>query len=298
MKKVLVLGGTRFFGVHLVHNLLKRGYKVTIATRGIRKDEFKDQVKRIVFDRTDEKSIWENLEDRYFDIIYDNLAYSSNDIEILLPHVSCNKYIAVSSTAVYDPLINEVKETDFDAGKICYVNKKRDKNNYDEGKRLMEAAVLQKYPHVKSILVRFPYVIGKDDYTNRLFSYVESFVLKIPMYIDNLRETMSFIDSKEAGDFLGYLSTLDDFTGIINGASNGTVSIYQIFNYLSEKMNLDLNEELYLNKSLQAAPYNGTESYKINTDKAKALGYEFSDVNDWIYDLVTDYAKECIKKSV
>lgn len=298
MKKVLVLGGTRFFGVHLVHDLLKRGYEVTIATRGIRKDEFKDQVKRIVFDRTDEKSIRENLEDRYFDIIYDNLAYSSNDIEILLSHVNCGKYIVVSSTAVYDPLVNEVKETDFDAGKICYVNKKRDKNNYAEGKRLMEAAVLQKYPHVKSILVRFPYVIGKDDYTNRLFNYVESFVLKTPMYIDNLKETMSFIDSKEAGDFLGYLSTLDDFTGIINGASDGTVSIYQIFNYLSEKLHLDLNEELYLNKNLQVAPYNGTESYKINTDKAKALGYKFSDVNDWIYDLVTDYAKECIKKSV
>ncbi|MGH4123418.1 MAG: NAD-dependent epimerase/dehydratase family protein [Clostridium sp.] len=31
---ILVLGGTRFFGVHLVDNLLKNGHQVTIANRG------------------------------------------------------------------------------------------------------------------------------------------------------------------------------------------------------------------------------------------------------------------------
>lgn len=35
LKKVLVLGGTRFFGKHLVETLLQDGHDVTIATRGI-----------------------------------------------------------------------------------------------------------------------------------------------------------------------------------------------------------------------------------------------------------------------
>ncbi|MED1852411.1 NAD-dependent epimerase/dehydratase family protein [Brevibacillus borstelensis] len=33
MKKVLVLGGTRFFGKRLVKGLVDSGYDVTIATR-------------------------------------------------------------------------------------------------------------------------------------------------------------------------------------------------------------------------------------------------------------------------
>ncbi len=32
--KILVIGGTRYFGIHMVNKLLERGHKVTIATRG------------------------------------------------------------------------------------------------------------------------------------------------------------------------------------------------------------------------------------------------------------------------
>ena len=38
--KILVLGGTRFFGIHMVKGLLDSGAEVTIATRGNVKDEF------------------------------------------------------------------------------------------------------------------------------------------------------------------------------------------------------------------------------------------------------------------
>lgn len=33
--KILVIGGTRFFGIHMVNALLQRGYDITIATRGL-----------------------------------------------------------------------------------------------------------------------------------------------------------------------------------------------------------------------------------------------------------------------
>lgn len=39
---ILMLGGTRFFGIHTVKALLSKGHAVTIATRGITKDEFGD----------------------------------------------------------------------------------------------------------------------------------------------------------------------------------------------------------------------------------------------------------------
>ena len=49
---ILVIGGTRFFGVHMVNALLKNGHNVTIATRGITADNFGDKVTRVMLDRT------------------------------------------------------------------------------------------------------------------------------------------------------------------------------------------------------------------------------------------------------
>ena len=50
---ILVLGGTGFFGKHLVWELLHRGHEVTIATRGRTPDDFGDRVRRLIVDRTD-----------------------------------------------------------------------------------------------------------------------------------------------------------------------------------------------------------------------------------------------------
>ena len=39
------------------------------------------------------------------------------------------------------------------------------------------------------------------------------------------------------------------------------------------------------------APYNGEPEYSINTDQAKKLGYRFSALKDWIYELLDYYIK-------
>ena len=55
--KILVLGGTRFFGIHMVKELLAQGHDVTIATRGKASDEYGDRVKRIIVERTSGESM-------------------------------------------------------------------------------------------------------------------------------------------------------------------------------------------------------------------------------------------------
>ncbi len=44
---------------------------------------------------------------------------------------------------------------------------------YEEVKRQAECALWQAYPDKNRIAVKYPFVIGKDDYTNRLRFYVE-----------------------------------------------------------------------------------------------------------------------------
>ena len=288
MKQILVIGGTRFIGKHLVKHLLSASHQVTIATRGNSNDEFGSQVSRIVFDRHNENSIKEKIGAKHYDVVFDNLAYCSNDIEILLPNIKCDKYIAISSTAVYEPLAGEVKESDFDPCKITYSNTLRDINQYSQGKRLMEAAICQKFPHIKAIRVRFPYVIGLDDYTKRLDKYLEYFITRKPLYIDNIHSKMSFIDSAEAGKFLAFLIDQSEFVGAINAASSLEISIYDCFKKLcNDEIELDrIIEKSFNDNGAEPAPYNKQSSYKINVDLAHSLGYCFPSIEYTINEMV------------
>lgn len=56
--KILVIGGTRYFGIHMVNKLLEQGHEVTIATRGKTPDSYGDKVERITIQRTNEESMY------------------------------------------------------------------------------------------------------------------------------------------------------------------------------------------------------------------------------------------------
>lgn len=55
--KILVMGGTRFFGIPMVWELLRLGHEVTIATRQKNRDSFGEAVQRIQVERTDLSSM-------------------------------------------------------------------------------------------------------------------------------------------------------------------------------------------------------------------------------------------------
>ena len=156
--KILVLGGTRFFGVHMVNDLIEKGHEVTIATRGQAPDDFGDSVMRIRLDRTDEDSIKAMISDTHYDVIIDKIAYCSNDVRKLLDNADCDKYIYMSSTAVYDPLHPDTKEDDFDgnSGELIWCD--RPDFSYDVVKRHAEYALWQKYSDKKFVAVRYPFV--------------------------------------------------------------------------------------------------------------------------------------------
>ena len=78
--KILVIGGTRYFGIHMVNKLLEQGHEITIATRGKTPDLYENRVKRIVIQRTNEESMREALQQKHFNVVIDKIAYCSNDV--------------------------------------------------------------------------------------------------------------------------------------------------------------------------------------------------------------------------
>ncbi|MBU3155018.1 NAD-dependent epimerase/dehydratase family protein [Clostridium estertheticum] len=280
---ILVLGGTRFFGVHLVDNLLKNGHQVTIANRGNRQDKFGTQVERVIVDHTNFENMKEVFKNKNFDVVYDDLAYCSNDIKYALKSIVCNRYIMVSSTAVYN-LHMDTKEENYKPYDKELVWCDRQGFSYDEIKRLAECALVKQFTSQNSVAVRLPFVIGIDDYTNRVLFYVEHIVKEIPMFIDNIDNQMSFISSADAGKFLSFLAG-NNYCGSINGSSNGTISLIEIINYVENKT----NKKIIIDLNGDKAPYNGEKAYSINTDKAKDLGFEFSNLRGWIFNLIDYY---------
>lgn len=282
--KILVLGGTRYFGIAMVWKLIKQGHEVTIATRQKTEDSFGDVVSRIQVERTDAAQMKQAFEGMHFDVVYDKIAYCSNEVKYAMDAIDCGKYICMSSTSVYEPKTPDTKEEDFDAVSKELVWCNRMDFSYAEVKRQAECALWQKYSDKNWIAVRYPFVIGEDDYTERLLFYVERVKKSIPMHIDNLDAQMGFIRSDEAGEFMAFLAE-KDFNGAINGSSKGTISLREIITYVEEKT----GKKAIIDKTGDAAPYNGEPEYSINTDKAEALGFRFTNLKDWIYDLIDYY---------
>ena len=167
------MGGTRFFGIHMVNELLENGHDVTIATRGKTSDGFGDKVERMIVERTDGQNLKNALHGKHYDVVIDKIAYCSNDIKAIMEAVECGKYIHMSSTSVYEPAHINTMESDFHgtSKKLVWCNRKD--FPYEEIKRQAECALWQEYSERNWLAVRYPFVLGKDDYTKRLLWYVE-----------------------------------------------------------------------------------------------------------------------------
>lgn len=288
MKEILVLGGTRFFGKELVNELIKRGHNVTILTRGNLKNTFdKDKVKHIKADRSDKESLKKAVEGLFFDIIYDNICYSPNDA-LISTEIFKNKtkrYIVTSSSAVYDKKIG-VKESEFNPRKYKITLGNREEFSYSEGKRLMEA-VFSKYANFEVTMVRFPVVIGVNDYTNRLKQYVQAVARNEKIYTKKIDKKMNFITSGEAAIFLKWL--LDkEINGPINAACYGDLSLGEIINVIE----VESGEEALIDRTmdiLDTSPYNDLVGMTLSTVYIRGFfGYRFKDARSELRHIVRE----------
>lgn len=281
--RILVLGGTRYFGVHMVEALHQSGHDVTIATRGLKNDNFGDRVQRVIIERTSPKNMIETFDGKTFDVVCDSLAYCSNDVKYALESINCKRYVMTSSASVYDLHVNTL-ESDFNPLEKPLTWCNRADHSYNEMKRLAECALFQAYPSQSSVAVRFPFVIGNDDYTKRLYFYVEHVIKGIPMLINNIDAQMGFVRATEAGRFLAFLVD-QEYTGAINGSNEGTISLKMIIEYVEAR----IGKHAILSKDGDEAPYNDVLDYSLNTKLASDLGFYFSPINSYIYNLLDEY---------
>jgi nucleoside-diphosphate-sugar epimerase len=112
--RVLVLGGNRYIGLHLVHELARRDHEVTVINS--HEAPLPEGVRRIHGDRREPGVLWSLLSRRRdeFDVVFDNTAYRPSDLNPVLEAFRNRpvQIVFTSSSAVYRrSFIQPIRET-------------------------------------------------------------------------------------------------------------------------------------------------------------------------------------------
>ncbi|BBH22869.1 NAD dependent epimerase/dehydratase [Paenibacillus baekrokdamisoli] len=288
-KKVLVLGGTRFFGKKLVERLIQEEADVTVITRGSLPESFGDAVKHLQADRTDSEALRRVLGVASFDLVYDNICYSPQNAQeaVKLFDGRVGTYIVTSSVSVYPFGEPRKVEADFDPYSYLIPEVTPEAVDYAEGKRLVETVLLQQ-ASFPVVAVRFPIVLGHSDYTRRLHFHVEHVQQGLPLGIPSPDVQISFIEADEAADFLLWLGR-SSLTGPVNACSEGEISPRRIVSLIEQatgKKSILVKEADAANQS----PFGIPEPWYFDTTKARSAGFNFQQLNEWLPQLIIDIA--------
>ena len=251
-------------------------------------DPFGDQVTRLKFSREDTASLEQAFQDKSWDVVYDQTCYSSQEALDTLKGLEgkIKKYVFTSSQAVYDFGTNH-KEENFNPLEFTPMLKGRGKYigyvGYQEAKRAAEAILFQ-HAQVPVVAVRFPIIIGRDDYTNRLKFHVEHVKNEKSMFIEHPEFRYSFIDSEEGAKFLLSMG-MSDYQGAINPGSSDDISLRELVTLIEKHTETKAILQLDGNPS----PYNLPGSWSIDTSRANSLGYMFTALDKLLAKLIDYY---------
>jgi nucleoside-diphosphate-sugar epimerase len=175
--KILILGGTKFFGREFAQERAKAGDSVTVFSRRCPAEDLPPSVTQIHGERGSLRELRE-LTHTYWDMVLDNLCFTPQDAEIAMSAFagSVGLYVMVSTGDVHLTLLGAQSPYNEEMADRLPENPEVRKNNsepYGLGKRDAEKLLLRahKAADFPACIVRFPIVIGPRDSKVRAYSY-------------------------------------------------------------------------------------------------------------------------------
>ncbi len=285
MKKVLVLGGSRYFGRGVVERLRDAGHDVTVLNRG--SAPAPTGVAHLIADRDDEAGLAAVLGSRSFDVVLDQICYTPTQAAIARRVLRTARYVMTSTIDVYDQVRTAVPMTEslLAASPVDFGRPWHDTDfleaHYGEGKRQAEAAFGG--GDVPFASVRVAHVLGGDDFTGRLRYYVERLDAGEAIDVHAVSRPTTFIHQREIEDFLAWATTAD-FTGPVNAGSHGELSARDIARAIVVEPRFRIVEH-------DASPYSFDRYAVLDTSRATGLGFSFSTTTDWLGEAIEEIRK-------
>ena len=279
-KNILVIGGNRFFGRHLVESLIEKGHKPVLFNRQNLDDGLGNKVDRVKGDR----EIYDDLRNiahaKKWDIVYDQVCFTATHSKFAALHFEnqVHRYIVTSSQSVYDygPFQSE---TAFDPFNYQFT-KEADKNTeYAEAKRQMEATLYQKAKFPVTA-IRIPIVLGQDDYTKRLHWHFARLKEGKGVFFPNPQARMQFVDSKEAGKVLAELMNID-WARPLNVASPQEIQMKSLLEMIEKVVGKNFKMDEQVSNDNQS-PFGVKNDWFLNMSQLNKLGIKTSNLMDWL----------------
>lgn len=199
--RILVLGGTKFLGVHIVELALQHGHSVTLFNRGKTNADLFPQLVHLKGDRDAKLNA---LKGKHWDAVIDDSGYVPRHVklsaQLLAPNV--HHYIFISTISVYASFANPNTE-DSPLGKLTDESvEKVDGATYGPLKALCEKAAETAMPG-RVAVVRPGLIVGPRDPTDR-FTYWPARAARGGDMVtpDKPSDRVQFIDARDLAGFV------------------------------------------------------------------------------------------------
>ena len=273
-KKILILGGTKFLGSKLLEKLkFKKELQIHVASR-----KSTDFGQYHSIERKNEEDLLNLFKAHTFDIVIDFICYSQPDAKKLLDVIKVKAgyqpyVIMISSTYVYgNPLELQVNksydENEFDPESYQYSELDRPDIDYFEGKKSMEAYIAQNYQNY--LLVRFPIIMGSNDYTGRTAYFSDLIKNSGTVSFDEMSGSSNFIFSQEAADVLSYFIA-HPIQGAINCSLEDELNQSSILSLYCKFHGVPLRSVLVNEGLAIRSPFYYSKDFIINNARLKSL---------------------------
>ncbi|MFE6749861.1 NAD-dependent epimerase/dehydratase family protein [Kitasatospora purpeofusca] len=301
-RRVAVIGGTRYFGRHLVALLRDAGTEVTLINRG--SAAAPPGVDHLLADRDDEDTLTAALGDRSFDAVIDQVLYTPVQA-VVARRVFADRtprYVMTSTIEVYNPATSPLVRTtpgtpvpeeavdparwpvDLDLpwhDPAALVRHFGETTAYAEGKRQAEAVLAAGQPPFDWASVRSAHVLGGGalDFTGRLAHFTGAVAAGRPVAVHEHPQPSSFVRHEEIAAALVAVAA-SSAVGAVNAASAETLDAVGLSELIAGQ--LGTTARFRPAEGADHAPYSFDRWYPMDTRRARTLGLSFSPLGSWL----------------
>lgn len=209
--KLLIIGGTRFVGRHLVEEVLQRGHEVTLFNRGKNASVFPN-VEQLHGDRDKDVSV---LRNKSFDAVIDTCCYIPRHLEMTAEVLGdVPLYVFISTISVYADPIPVHADENAALAKLEQAGEEVTNESYGALKVLCESVVTEAFPN-RALVVRPGFIVGPHDHTDRFSYYPYRASKGGEMLAPPANTPMQFIDARDLAAWT-IAATEQSLTGTFN----------------------------------------------------------------------------------
>jgi len=309
MKKLLVLGGTRFVGRVLLSHLIQTNkYDITLFNRGLTNPDLYPQLKRICGDRKNIQDL-NLIGSQDWDCIIDISGYWPKALEdqLEIQKGRIGRYIYVSTSSHYQftpdkPHLIKEEESTLD----CSLEEKLndDRSLYYNQKKAESERILKAQKDLNYIILRPGLIIGRYDYSDRLYYWFYKVKHQNEVLVANGgKDIMSYTDVDDLARIILH-SIETEYSKKIYNIPSFNASIFDFIDLVKKKLNKEIKihsastEFLTQNNVSQwvglplwiDGNFLTTDSTKVKAD----YGFKFREIEQAVVDVLDYYSS--IKK--